>query len=321
MEKIEHKALAVNGINLHVAEIGEGPAILLLHGFPELWYSWRHQMLFLSSRGYRAIAPDLRGFGDSDAPPSAAAYTALHVVGDLVALLDSLGLDRVFLVGHDWGAAIAWFFCLFRPDRIKALVNTSIVFKPRNPSVKPIQARRDMFGDDYYMCRFQEVGKIDDEFASVDTAKLMKTILSLRDPSPPCFPKDKAFGAFLDIPFESPLPPWLTQEDIDYFATKYRKTGITGGLNYYRCMDVNWELTAPWTGVQIRVPVKFIVGDLDMTYNIPGAKDYIHNGGFKKNVPLLEEVVVMEGVAHFINQEKPEDTSAHIYDFIEKFKN
>ncbi|CAK9175345.1 unnamed protein product, partial [Ilex paraguariensis] len=155
MEKILHKNLYVNGINMHIAEIGEGPAVLFLHGFPELWYSWRHQMLSLSSKGYRTIAPDLRGYGDTDVPPYATSYTAFHIVGDLVALLDALGLDQAFLVGHDWGAVMAWYFCLFRPDRIKALVNTSVVFHPRSPSRKPVPSLRARFGDDYYICRFQ----------------------------------------------------------------------------------------------------------------------------------------------------------------------
>lgn len=155
MEKIQHKNVSINGINMHVAEIGEGPAVVFVHGFPELWYSWRHQMLYLSKKGYRAMAPDLRGYGDTDSPPDATHYTAFHIVGDLVALLDVLGLDQVFLVGHDWGALIAWYFSLFRPDRIKALVNLSVVFRPRHPSRKPVDSLRELFGDDYYVCRFQ----------------------------------------------------------------------------------------------------------------------------------------------------------------------
>lgn len=141
---------------MHVAEIGEGPAVLFVHGFPELWYSWRHQMLYLASKGYRAIAPDLRGYGDTEAPPTVASYTAFHIVGDLVALLDALKLDdKVYLVGHDWGAIICWCFCLFRPDRIKCLVNLSVVFHPRNPLAKPVESMRRFIGDDFYMCRFQ----------------------------------------------------------------------------------------------------------------------------------------------------------------------
>lgn len=157
MEKIEHRTVSVNGINMHIAEIGDPTkgTILFLHGFPELWYSWRHQLLSLSSAGYRAVAPDLRGYGDTDAPPSAASYTAFHVVGDLVALLDLLAVEQVFLVGHDWGALIAWNFSLLRPDRIKALVNLSVPYMPRNPNVKPVQRLRLAFGDDFYICRFQ----------------------------------------------------------------------------------------------------------------------------------------------------------------------
>lgn len=302
---------------MHVAEIGEGPPILFLHGFPELWYSWRHQLLSLSSLGYRAIAPDLRGYGDSDAPPSPASYTALHIVGDLIALLDSLRLGQVFLVGHDWGAAIAWYFCLLRPDRVKALVNMSVVFRPRNPTRKPIESMRVLFGDDYYMCRFQEPGLAENEFARLGTETVMKIFLGSRNPRPPRMPKESWYSGALKTP--TALPPWLSQEDINYFASKFNQNGFTGGLNYYRALDLSWEALAPWTGVPIKVPVKFIVGDLDTTYNTPGVKEYIHNGGFKREVPFLQELVIMEGVAHFINQERPEEINAHIYDFIRRF--
>ena len=155
MEKIEHTTVSTNGINMHVASIGSGPVVLFLHGFPDLWYSWRHQLLSFADLGYRAIAPDLRGYGDSDSPPSHESYTLLHIVGDLVGLLDSLGVDQVFLVGHDWGAIIAWWICMIRPDRVKALVNMSVEFHPRNPSVKTVDAFKALFGEDYYICRFQ----------------------------------------------------------------------------------------------------------------------------------------------------------------------
>ncbi|KAI3449461.1 hypothetical protein Pfo_006126 [Paulownia fortunei] len=267
MEKIQHRNIHTNGINIHVAEIGQGPAILFLHGFPELWYS----------------------------------YTAFHIIGDLVGLLDALGLDQVFLVGHDWGAVMAWYFCLIRPDRIKALVNMSVVFQPRNPKRKPLESMRAILGDDYYICRFQ----IDQKF------------LTSRNPAPLRVPKEVGFGGSSHKPIT--MPSWLSEDDVQYYASKFNQKGFTGGLNYYRAMDLNWELTAPWTGVQIKVPVKFIVGDVDLTYNTPGVKEYIHNGGFKRQVPFLQELVIMEGVAHFLNQEKPEETSEHIYDFIQKF--
>ncbi|ESR57627.1 AB hydrolase-1 domain-containing protein [Citrus sinensis] len=316
MEKIKHTTVATNGINMHVASIGTGPAVLFLHGFPELWYSWRKQLLYLSSRGYRAIAPDLRGYGDTDAPPSITSYTALHVVGDLVGLLDEFGIEQVFLVGHDWGALIAWYFCLLRPDRVKALVNLSVVFRSRNPATKPVDQYRALFGDDFYICRFQEPGVAEEDFAQIDTARLIKKFLGGRSPKPPCVPKEIGFRGLPDL---RTLPSWLSEEDVNYYASKFSQKGFTGGLNYYRCLDLNWELLAPWTGAQIKIPVKFMVGDLDITYHIPGIREYIQNGGFKKDVPGLQEVIVMEGVAHFINQEKADEVSSHIYDFIKQF--
>nr|GME00600.1 bifunctional epoxide hydrolase 2-like [Ipomoea batatas] len=305
---------------MHVAEIGDGPAVLFLHGFPELWYTWRHQMLYLASKGYRAIAPDLRGYGDTDAPPSADTYSVLHIVGDVVALLDALQLPQVFLVGHDWGAIIAWQLCMFRPDRIKALVNMSVALSPRHPTRKPLENMREAFGDDFYICRFQQAGEAEDVFGSVDTATLFKAFLTNRDPRPPRIPNQSVAKVLYEKRGETvSLPPWLTQQDIDYYATKFGRAGFTGGFNYYRNMDRNWELTAAWSGSQIQVPVKFIVGDQDLTYHFPGVKELIHEGGLKKIVPNLQEVVVMEGVAHYINQEKPEEVNNHILDFIQNF--
>ncbi|KAJ8623239.1 hypothetical protein MRB53_031768 [Persea americana] len=317
MEGIEHRIVKVNGINMHIAEKGQGPDIVLfIHGFPELWYSWRHQILALAERGYRAVAPDLRGYGDTDAPASADGYSILHLVGDLSALIDTLGQQQVFVVGHDWGALVAWYLSVFRPDKVKALVNLSVCYKARHPTVKPTDGLRALLGEDYYICRFQEPGAAESDFAQIDTATLMKKFLTFRDPAPLMIPK----GGLGSLPGDQiTLPSWLSEEDINYYASKFEKTGFTGGLNYYRNIDRNWELTAPWQGVQVKVPVKFVVGDLDLTYNTLGAKDYIQSGGFKKDVPFLEDVVVMEGVGHFLNQERADEISTHIYDFIKKF--
>ncbi|KAG6581272.1 ephA [Cucurbita argyrosperma subsp. argyrosperma] len=316
MDAIEHTTINTNGIKMHIASIGTGPVVLLLHGFPELWYSWRHQLLYLSSVGYRAIAPDLRGYGDTESPESHTSYTVLHIVGDLVGALDELGIEKVFVVGHDWGAIIAWYFCLFRPDRIKALVNLSVQFIPRNPAIPFVEGFRSAFGDDFYICRFQVPGEAEEDFASIDTAELFKKFLCSRRSDPPKLPKGVGVRS---IPSPENLPSWLTEKDINYFATTFKRTGFTGGLNYYRAFDLTWELTASWTKAQVRVPVKFIIGDLDLTYQFPGAKEYIHNGGFKKDVPFLEEVIVMKDTAHFINQERPHEISTHIHDFIKKF--
>ncbi|KOM33485.1 hypothetical protein LR48_Vigan01g304100 [Vigna angularis] len=319
MEGVEHRTVNVNGINMHVAEMGEGPLILFIHGFPDLWFSWRHQMKALASLGYHCVAPDLRGYGDTDVPASPTAYTSLHVVGDLVGLLDEVAGDneKVFVIGHDWGAMTAWYLSLFRPERIRALVNMSVAFTPRNPKRKPLDTLRAVYGNDYYICRFQETGNIEAEFEKIGTERVLKEFLTYRNPGPLYLPEGKAFDRPIDSPLK--LPSWLSQEECDYYVTKYEKTGFTGGFNYYRNLDLNWELTAPWTGAKVKVPVKFIVGDLDLTYNSPGAKDYIHKGGLKRDVPLLEDVVVIQGAGHFVHQERPDEITKHIYDFVKKF--
>ncbi|KAI8012430.1 Epoxide hydrolase A [Camellia lanceoleosa] len=323
MEGIEHKMISVNGINMHIAEKGKGPMVLFLHGFPELWYSWRHQILYMAAQGYRAVAPDLRGYGDTTGPPvnDFTKFTILHVLGDIMALLDKIAPDedKVFVVGHDWGAYIAWHLCLFRPDRVKAMVNLSVHFLPRSPTMNFVDIFRGLYGDDHYIYRFQVPGEIEAEFAQIGVRKVVKKFLTYRDPAPFLFPKGKGFGDGNSPDTQVILPSWLSEEDVDYYTSKFEKNGFTGGINYYRVIHQNWELTAPWTGSQVKVPVKFVVGDLDLVYNIPGAKEYIHNGEFKKDVPLLDEVVVMEGVAHFLNQEKPEEINKHILEFIKKF--
>ncbi|KAJ6359700.1 hypothetical protein OIU77_003829 [Salix suchowensis] len=295
----------------------EGPVVLFLHGFPELWYTWRHQILALSSLGYHAVAPDLRGYGDTEAPASSSSYSCLHIVGDLIALIDYLGVEQVFLVAHDWGAVIGWYLCLFRPDRVKAYLCLSVPYMPRNPEMKPVEGMKLAFGEDYYMCRFQEPGVIEEEISRAGTAEVLKKILTGRRPGPPLLPKENPFGIYPENPIT--LPSWLTEADLSFYATKYSQKGFTGGLNFYRALDLNWELTAPWTGATLKVPVKFVVGELDLVYTTPGIKEFVSSGGFKHHVPLLEDIVVMEGVGHFINQEKSEEISNHIYDYISKY--
>ncbi|CAN6895142.1 unnamed protein product [Brassica oleracea] len=323
MEGIDHRMVSVNGITMHIAEKGpkEGTVVLLLHGFPDLWYTWRHQITALSSLGYRAVAPDLRGYGDSDSPESFSEYTCLHLVGDLVALIDSVAGDqeKVFLVGHDWGAIVGWYLCLFRPEKIKGFVCLSVPYRPRNPKVKPVEGFKAVFGDDYYICRFQEPGKAEGEIACADPRRVLKNIFTGRELGPPILPKDNPFGANPNCE-QVELPEWFSKEDLDYYVSKFEKTGFTGGLNYYRAMDLTWELTAPWTGAKIQVPVKFMTGDLDMVYTTPGVKEYIHGGGFAADVPNLQEVVVIEDAGHFVNQEKPQEVTAHINDFFTKLQ-
>ena len=156
---IQHKIVSANGLNIHIAEKGEGPLVLFLHGFPELWYSWRHQILYLADHGYRTVAPDLRGFGETTGAPvnDHTKFTFHHLVGDLIGLLDAITTegDKVFVVGHDWGAYVAWYLCLFRPERIKGLVNLTLPFIPWNPNGDLVKMLEIAYGEDHYMTRFQ----------------------------------------------------------------------------------------------------------------------------------------------------------------------
>ncbi|KAM3331829.1 hypothetical protein ACQJBY_027617 [Aegilops geniculata] len=317
LDGVTHRTLEVNGIKIHVAEIGDGAAgtVLLLHGFLELWCSWHHQLRSLSERGYRCLAPDLRGYGDSAAPASPSSYTAFHIVGDLVGLLDALSLPQVFVVGQGWGALLAWHLCTFRPERVRALVNMSVAFMPRNPAVKPLELFRRLYGDGYYLLRLQEPGVMEAEFAQMDTKFIFKKLLTTRDTGAISMSKEWWGPTDEDIP----LPPWVSDDYVGHLAAKFDQTGFAGAMNFYRCLDLNWELTAPWTAAKVTVPTKFMAGESAMSYNYTGVQEYIHRGGLKGDVPGLEEVAVIAGGAHYIHLEKAEEVSEHIYDFFKKF--
>ncbi|KVI02881.1 Alpha/beta hydrolase fold-1 [Cynara cardunculus var. scolymus] len=281
MGDVNHHRIKTNGIWMHVAEKGDeqGPLVLLLHGFPDTWFSWRHQIGHLASQGYHVLAPDLRGFGDSDSPPSPTAYTIFHIVADLLGLLHHFNHQQVFVVGHDWGATAAWHLSLFRPDKVKGMVAIS------------------------------EAGRAEKSFAKYDYLTVMKKFWMIEKVvSPP----GMEFIDCLETP--SVLPPWITEEELQVYADKFQESGFTGGLNYYRAMDLNWELQAPWQGSKVTVPSKLIIGDKDIGFG--GTKEYVDGDVFKGLVPDIE-VVILEG-HHFIQQEKPKQVSDQIISFLEK---
>jgi len=204
-------------------------------------------------------------------------------------------------------------FVFFRPDRVTALVNLSVVLQPRDPTTKPTEKFRTIFGEGYYICRFQEPGGVEEEVARYDCATVTKKFLLLTATGPFTASPGKGIIDALETPHT--LPSWITEEEIQYFAKQFEKTGYTGGFNYYRVMDLNWELLGPWTGATITVPTKYIVGDKDLGYTTPGMKNFVHGGHLKKIAPFLEEVVVIEDGHHFIQQEKPNEVSDHILKF------
>jgi pimeloyl-ACP methyl ester carboxylesterase len=311
---IQHRVLSLNGIAMHVAECGDGPMVLLCHGWPELWYSWRHQLKALAATGFRAVAPDMRGFGQTSAPADGAAYTIFHNVGDMVALVAALGETRALIVGHDWGAPVAWHAALMRPDIFPVVVAMSVPHRRRG-AAPPLETLRKAGKADYYYLYFQEQAA-EDEFAR-DPAFTLRCLFHIGFGETPRAEKmslyvDRQKG-FLGTPRDVPLPPWLSEGDLAVFANEYRRTGFRGGLNWYRNIDRNWELTAPWHGARIMQPALFIAGGNDAV--ITGSMGQRALDEMANVVPNLERKLLIDGAGHWIQQEQPDAVNAALIEF------
>ena len=259
MDGVRHRSIPTNGITMHIAEAGpdDGRAVVLCHGFPECWYSWRHQLVALGEAGYHAIAPDQRGYGETDMPPEVGEYTQLHLVGDLVGMLDAVGIERAAVVGHDWGAPVAWHAALLRPDRFDAVAALSVHWggvAPRpTPSTRPTDAMRAALGDNFlYVLYFQEPGVAESEL-DVDLRRSLRCFLYELSGD---IPRDEyrffdpTAQQLFDILAEPPGPlDWLSDDDLDVFVDSFAHHGtFFGGLNWYRCIDRTSELLAPFAG-------------------------------------------------------------------------
>ncbi|XP_062144274.1 uncharacterized protein LOC133851735 [Alnus glutinosa] len=315
MSEVNHQRIKTNGIWMHIAEQGAGPLVLLLHGFPEFWYSWRHQITFLASHGYHVVAPDLRGCGDSDSPLTPNSYTIIHLVGDLIGLLDHFGEQQAFVVGHDWGAVAGWHLSLLRPDRVKGLVTLSVPYFQRSHSYAAVDHFRQTFGEGCFICQFQEPGRAERAFARYDYLTVMKKFLLSAKRDYLVAPLGMEIIDYLETP--SVMPKWITEEQLQVYADKFQESGFTGALNYYRAIDLNWELLAPWQGSKVTVPTKFMIGDKDLGFESIGTREYVTGDVFKGLVPNVE-VVILDG-HHFIQQEKAQEVSDEILSFLNKF--
>lgn len=316
--EISHRFVQTNGIRMHVAEQGEGPLVVLLHGFPESWYSWRHQLSALAAAGYRAVAPDLRGYGQTDRPTAVEQYSQLHLVGDLIGLLDALGEEQAVVVGHDFGASVAWNAALLRPDRIRGVVALSVPYLPRGP-VSALAGLSEALGAGFYMQYLQEPGVADAELARDVRASLLRFFRWGFGDSPqaeaPTLPVVPEGGTLLDImPTAAALPEWLTEAELDFYTGEFGRTGFSGGLNWWRTIDLSWELTAAWQGVPVTPPALYVHGDRDGSVQLPGMDQLIANlQGF---VPNLRRTVVLPGVGHWTQQERPEEVNAELLKFL-----
>ena len=323
MTNIQHRTVETNGIRMHVAEQGTGPLVVLCHGFPESWYSWRHQLRALAEAGFRAVAPDMRGYGETDRPGAIDQYTLLHLVGDMVGLVDALGAESAVIVGHDWGAPVAWHAALLRPDRFRAVIGLSVPYRPRG-TVRPTTVMPQTDDALFYQLYFQEPGVAESELERDVRLSLRRLLYSAsgdvshRDSTisdPGAVGMVPRRGGFLTSMVEpSHLPAWLSAADLDFYTAQFTRTGFGGGLNWYRNIDRNWELLAPFAGSRVSVPALYVAGDRDLVVAFRGMNQLIPN--LSKFVPQLSRTLMLPGCGHWTQQERPAEVNAAMLAFL-----
>jgi len=307
--KIQHRIVTTNGIAMQITEQGEGPLVLLCHGWPELSFSWRHQLPALAAAGYRAVAPDLRGYGRSDAPDEVEAYNILHLVGDIVGLVAALGETTAILVGHDWGATLSWAAAMMRPDLFPAIAILSVPRRARSP-VRPLEMLQRQGITNFYWQYFQKPGVAEAEFER-NVEYSLRSGFDFRALS--MFLKD-GFGFLGDPAIPRVWPDWISEQDAAQFVESYRRTGFRGGLNWYRNIDHNWELTAPWQDTLIHQPTLFLAGTNDPMIGGPMGEAAMKQ--LPEIVPGLKRQVLIEGAGHWIQQQRPKEVNEALLDFL-----
>jgi pimeloyl-ACP methyl ester carboxylesterase len=327
MSEPTQRMIESNGIRLNIAEQGKGPLVLLCHGFPESWYSWRHQIGALAAAGFHAVAPDMRGYGNSDAPEAIDQYTIFHLVGDLVGLLDALEAKTAVIVGHDWGATIAWQAARLRPDRFRAVAALSVPLRPRGP-VRPTSVMPQTADAQFYQLYFQQPGVAEAELERDPRASVRNMLYGASGEGAAAIRAAAASGAAVPnigmVPrgggmlrgagAPATLPAWLSETDIDFYAGEFKRSGFRGPLNYYRNVDRNWELMAPFADVKVTVPALYVAGDRDMVVSFPGMDQLLVN--LKHFVPALRDIQMLPGCGHWTQQERPGEVNAAILDFL-----
>jgi pimeloyl-ACP methyl ester carboxylesterase len=319
---ITHRNVEANGINVHLAEAGEGPLVVLLHGFPELWYSYRHQLPALAEAGYHAVAPDMRGYGRTDSPADISQYTMPRLAGDVIGLVNELGGERFVVVGHDWGSPVAANVALFRPDLVRGVVLLSVPYLPRG-DLDVLTMLTETLGPDNYQVYFQEPGLAETALEADVRASVLSTLIgcsgdvpeiNLLDKVDPTQPLARDALGFGDQN-SRPLPAWLTEEDIDYYTGEFERTGYGGGLNWYRTSKLNWELLAAWQNAPLMAPSLFVAGERDLVVNWPVVRDVIPMLR-EMSMPNLTQTVLIEGSGHWVQQERPNEVNDLLIEFL-----
>ncbi len=293
-----------NGVTLKVAEAGErgNPVVVLTHGFPELAYSWRHQIPVLAAAGYHVLAPDQRGYGGSSRPDGIDAYNIVELTADIAGLLDDVGAERAILIGHDWGSPVATNFPLFFPDRVSAVAALSVPPVPR-ASGPPTQIWRRIVGDNFfYILYFQEPG-VADAALGADVRESMRRMVTMQGISAP---PEQLTGQ--PVP---PLPDWISADEFEHYVAAFSETGFTGPLNWYRNFDRNWELTENTPAPTITAPVLFLAGTADPVLGFT-PRDRVHHvatGDYRE--------VLIDGAGHWLQQERPDEVNTALLEFLE----
>ncbi len=317
MSSVKHAIVETNGIRMHVAEQGEGPLVILCHGFPESWYSWRHQLRALSEAGFRAVAPDMRGYGQTDRPEDIGKYTLLHLVGDMVGLVEVLGEKQAVIAGHDWGAPVAWHAALMRPDRFRGVIGLSVPFRSRSP-VRPSTVMPQTDDKWFYQLYFQKPGVAEAELER-DVCRSIRSVLYTASGDAPKRAESLGMvsrkGGFLDHTTDpATLPPWLGDRDIDFYTAEFKRTGFRGGLNWYRNIDASWELLAPFAGAKVTPPALYIAGDRDLVVTFRGMDQLIPS--LAQHVPNLCRTIMLPGCGHWTQQERAGEVNAAMIEFL-----
>ena len=316
---VSFRFIEANGLRMRIAEMGQGPLVLMAHGWPESWYSWRHQFAALANAGYRVVAPDMRGYGETDAPANVNDYDIVQLAGDMVGVLDALNEETAIMVGHDWGSIVAWNTVLMHPQRFTALIAMSVPYGGRAPR-SPLENWRDTFGDNfYYILYHNEPGGVAEAEYDADPRGLLSRLyLSPNSPreAPEITDRERSAGGWIGrLGAPRGLPDWLTREDLDYVVSQFENAGFRGGVNYYRNFGRNWEITPHLDGVKVQVPTLFIAGERDVV--IGGATQAALTDSMSRVVEDLRGVVLFPDIGHWVQQEAPEQTNAAMLEFLQ----
>ncbi|MFE9394856.1 alpha/beta fold hydrolase [Streptomyces flavidovirens] len=314
---ITHRLISSSAGRIHLVEQGTGPLVLLVHGFPESWYSWRHQLPVLAAAGYRAVAIDVRGYGRSSKPADAAAYRMLDLVEDNAEVVHALGEESAVIVGHDWGATVAANSALLRPEVFRAVGLLSVPYAPRG-GPRPSEIFSKMGEDEeFYVSYFQQPGRAEAEIEPDVRGWLAGFYAAFSgDTMPASGAPDPHFvsrGGMLRDRFPADrLPAWLSEGDLDVYAGEFERTGLTGPLNRYRNMDRDWEDLAAFDGAPVTQPSVFIGGRLDAS--TMWLADAIN--AYPATLPGLSSSHLLDNCGHWIQQERPAEVNKILTDWL-----